>query len=163
MTWVDYTVLTILGVSVIMSIVHGLVRELMSLASWVVSFLVAQHFASQLAPLLQSTIAAESLRLLAAFVAVFLGVMIVMTFIAVMISGLMQKVGLGIVDRLLGGAFGFLRGVAIVLVAVLLAGLTSLPRHPAWRNAVLSPPLVMLANLAKTWLPYELSRHINYG
>ena len=51
MTWVDYAVLGIIGVSVLLSVIHGFVRELLSLASWIVSFLVAQYFASQAAAL----------------------------------------------------------------------------------------------------------------
>jgi membrane protein required for colicin V production len=73
-----------------------------------------------------------------------------------------RSVGLGAVDRLLGAVFGFLRGVAIVMLVVLLAGLTMLPKQPAWRHAVFSAPLEALANVIKVWLPYDFSRHVNY-
>jgi len=63
---------------------------------------------------------------------------------------------------LLGGIFGFARGLLIVMVAVLLAGLTPLPRQPAWANAVLSPPLEALASALKPWLPQVFSRNISY-
>ena len=59
--------------------------------------------------------------------------------------------------------FGLVRGLAIVLIAVLLAGLTTLPRQSAWRNAVFTEPLVSLANWVKVWLPQDMSKHINYG
>jgi len=49
------------------------------------------------------------------------------------------------------------------MVVVLLAGLTALPRQPVWREAMLSAPLETLANAVKGWLPYDLSKHINYG
>ena len=79
------------------------------------------------------------------------------------LSGLIKTVGLGFADRALGAVFGFVRGLAIVLIAVLLAGLTALPRQPEWKEAVFSEPLVTLANWVKVWLPDELAKHINYG
>jgi len=163
MTGFDYAVLAIVGVSVLLSVIHGLVRELLSLASWVVAFLVAQFFASAIAPLLPAAIPGEQLRLLAAFLAVFLVVLFAMTLAAIAISSIVRRVGLGFADRAFGAAFGLVRGLAIVLSAVLLAGLTALPREPWWRHAMLSAPLEALANSVKVWLPYDLARHISYG
>jgi membrane protein required for colicin V production len=56
----------------------------------------------------------------------------------------------------------FARGMAIVIVVALLAGFTTLPRQQAWRHAMSSAPLEALANMIKVWLPYDLSKHINY-
>jgi membrane protein required for colicin V production len=163
MTGFDYAVLAIVGISVLLSIIHGFVRELLALASWVVAFLAAQNFAADVAPLLPAAIASGSLRLLAAFLAVFLTVLLLMTLIANLLSRLFRAAGLGPVDRTLGAVFGLVRGFAIVMVVVLLAGLTALPRQPVWRDAMLSAPLEALADAIKVWLPYDLSKHINYG
>ncbi len=163
MTWIDYAVLAIIGVSVLLSVIHGFVRELLSLASWVSAFLVAQYFASQVAALLPAAVPNESLRLLAGFLAVFLIVLLAATLLAIAISSLIKRAGLGAADRLLGAVFGLVRGVAVVMVIVLLAGLTALPTTPAWRQAMTSAPLEALANTVKVWLPSDLSKHINYG
>ena len=162
MTWVDYAVLAIIGISVLLSVIHGLVRELMALAAWIVAFLTAQFYAADVAPLVPAAITSPSLRLLAAFLLVFLAVLVVMSVLASLISRLIRRAGLGAVDRLLGALFGFVRGLAIVMVVVLLAGLTMLPRQQAWRHAMLSPPLEALANAIKVWLPYDFSRHVKY-
>ncbi len=163
MTWFDYAVLAIVGISVLLSIIHGFVRELLALASWIVAFLVAQNYAAALAPLLPAAITSGSLRLLVAFLAAFLTVLLAMTLIAILVSRLFHSAGLGLVDRVLGAVFGLVRGLAIVMVVVLLAGLTALPRQPVWRDAMLSAPLAALADAVKGWLPYDLSKHINYG
>ena len=162
MTWIDYAVLAIIGISVLLSVIHGLVRELMALASWIVAFMVAQIYAADVAPVLPAAISNQSLRLLAAFLGLFLAVLLVMTLLAIVISRLIKSTGLGLVDRVLGAVFGLVRGLAIVMTVVLLAGLTTLPRQQAWRQAMLSAPLVVLANVVKVWLPYGLSKHINY-
>jgi len=163
MTWVDYAVLGIIGVSVLLSVIHGFVRELLSLASWVVSFLVAQYFAAQAATFLPAAMQNESLRMLAGFLAVFLIVLLASTLLAIAISSLIKRAGLGAADRMLGAVFGLVRGVAVVTIIVLLAGLTALPTTPAWRQAMTSAPLEALANTVKVWLPSDLSKHINYG
>jgi len=162
MTWIDYAVLAIIGISVLWSVIHGLVRELMALASWVVAFMVAQIYAADVAPMLPEAISNPSLRLLAAFLSIFLAILLAMTLLAIVISRLIKSAGLGLADRALGAVFGLVRGLAIVMMVVLLAGLTTLPRQPAWRQAIFSEPLVVLANVVKVWLPYGLSKHINY-
>jgi membrane protein required for colicin V production len=130
MTWVDYAVIAIVGISILLSIIHGLVREIMSLLSWIVAFVVAQMFAAETAALLlPASLDNPSLRLLAGFAVVFIAVLIVMTLAAIAVSTLVKTAGLGLADRALGAIFGFTRGVAIVMIAVLLAGLTALPRR----------------------------------
>lgn len=163
MTWIDYAVLAIIGVSVLLSIIHGFVRELLSLASWIAAFLVAQFFAAEVAAMLPAAIPHESLRLLAGFLLVFLSVLLLSTLLAIAISSLIKHAGLGAADRMLGAVFGLVRGVAVVTVVVLMAGLTTLPSTPAWRQAMSSAPLEALANTVKVWLPSDLSKHINYG
>ncbi len=163
MTWIDYAVLAIIGVSVLLSIIHGFVRELLSLASWIAAFLVAQFFAAEVAAMLPAAIPHESLRLLAGFLLVFLSVLLLSTLLAIAISSLIKRAGLGAADRMLGAVFGLVRGVAVVTVVVLMAGLTTLPSTPAWRQAMSSAPLEALANTVKVWLPSDLSKHINYG
>ena len=81
---------------------HGLVREILALASWVVAFIVAQMFASDVAALLPAALTNPSLRLLAGFLAVFLAVFVVMTLLAIAVSGLIKSAGLGFADRVLG-------------------------------------------------------------
>ncbi len=162
MTWFDYAVIGIVSVSILFSIYHGLARELLSLAAWVVAFLVAQMYANDVALLLPAAIAPASLRLLAGFMCVFLAVLVMMSLLAMALSSLIKSAGLGFADRALGAVFGLVRGLAIVMLAVLLAGLTGLPRQPEWQHAMMSEPLVTLANLVKVWLPYDLAKHINY-
>ena len=162
MTWFDYAVLAIIGISIVLSIIRGMVREVLALASWIIAFLAAQQYALEVAPHLPSAIPDESLRLLAGFLIVFLSVLLVTALIAIALSRLVRSAGLGGTDRALGAVFGVARGLVIVLVIVLLAGLTTLPRHPEWRHAMFSAPFEALANVVKIWLPYGLSRRINY-
>ena len=162
MTLFDLAVLVIVGLSVLLSLIRGLVREVLALAAWVVAFLAANLLAGEVALWMPDAIPTEALRLLAAFVVVFLAVLVAVSALAILASKLVKSAGLGLEDRLLGGVFGLARGMLVVMILVLLAGLTALPRQPVWRNAVLSDPLEAFAGSIKTWLPADLSQRITY-
>lgn len=163
MTWIDYAVLAIIGVSVLFSIIHGFVRGLLSLAGWVGAFVAARYFAADAAALLPAAVPHDSLRIMLGFLAVFVSVLIAAVLLAMLVSGLIKRAGLGPVDRALGAVFGFVRGVAIVAIAALVAGMTALPSTPAWRESFSAGPLEMLARTLQGWLPVDLSKHIHYG
>ena len=163
MTLFDYAVLTIAGFSVLLGVIRGLVREVIALASWVVAFVVASLYGGAVAPLLARQIPDENWRVLAAVVAVFVMVLVLMNILALMASKVVKSAGLGVEDRLLGSVFGLARGVLVVLVLVLSAGLTVLPRQPVWKDAMLAAPLEKLAVFVKQWLPQDWARNISYS
>jgi membrane protein required for colicin V production len=159
MTAFDYCVIAIVGISVLLSVMRGAVRELISLAGWVTAFMVANYFAEPFAPNLPSAVPGESLRMVLAFSILFLLTLLTMGFIAMLASSVTRKAGLGFADRFLGSLFGLARGLLVIMVIVLAGGLTSLPQEPFWRKAVLSAPLESAVTMAIPWLPQDLSRH----
>ncbi len=163
MTLLDYAVLAIAGVSVLLGVIRGFVREVIALASWVAAFVGASAYGGTLAPLLAQQIPDEKWRVLAAVVAVFVGVLVAVNVVALLASKLIKSAGLGVEDRVLGSVFGLVRGVLIVLVLVLGAGLTVLPRQPVWKDAMLAAPLEKLAELVKQWLPQGWAKNISYS
>jgi membrane protein required for colicin V production len=162
MTSFDYAVLIIIGLSVLLSMMRGFVREILALASWVVAFFVAKAYVMDVAPLLPEAIPNESLRYLAAFLVLFLVTLLVCSLLAVALSQLFKHVGLSWLDRGLGAFFGLARGLLIVLVLVLLAGLTSLPQDIRWRNAMFSAPLEAAIHGLLPWFPDDIARRVNY-
>lgn len=162
MTLFDYAVLIVIGASICLSLFRGFAREVLALAGWVIAFVAASLLAGWASGLLSTVIASQALRVLAGFVAVFLATLVATSLIAVAVSRLLRKAGLGLEDRLLGGFFGLARGLLVVTILVLLAGLTQLPRQRAWTDAMLSPPLVAVAGVIKPWLPAAVSQYISY-
>ena len=162
MTLFDYTVLIILGSSVLVSVVRGFTREALALAAWVVAFFMANLLSGVVAEWMNPAIAAGSVRAITAFVAVFVVTLILMSLAAIAVSRLLKNAGLGLEDRLLGGFFGFARGMVIVLTLVIVGGLTGLPRQPVWSDAMLSPPLEAVAAMLKPMLPQAVGRYVSY-
>lgn len=164
MTAFDCAVLAVLGLSVALSLLRGFTREIFALASWLVAAAAAAFLGPEAAGRLPAAwFANEALRLVGGYAAVFLAVWVLAAFCGMMAASLVKSLGLGPLDRVLGGLFGLARGLILVMIGVLLAGLTSLPQQPAWRQAVLSGPLEALAQAIKTWLPAPLAAQIHYG
>ncbi len=162
MTWFDYTVIAIVALSALLGWWRGLVYEVLSLLCWVAAAIVARLFAAKVAPYMPAALGAEAVRTAVAFAALFIGILIIGGIVAWLLSKLVKWVGLGWMDVLLGGLFGVLRGVLMVLALVLLAGLTGLPKEPFWRNAALSKPLENVALAAKGWLPESVAQRVHY-
>lgn len=162
MTIFDYIVLGIFFISAFLSVMRGLVREVLSLAGWVVAFVFAGSFSVDFEPFLPSEIGGESLRMLVSFVVVFISVLIVSVLVTMLLSSFIKGIGLGFVDRILGAVFGFLRGLLVVTVLVLIAGLTALPHQSFWQQALLSDPLELVAMQVVPWLPNDLASRISF-
>lgn len=162
MTVFDYAVLTIIGLSVIYSVMRGLVKEVLSIVGWFAAFYVGRTYTAQLVPLMPPDIPTESLRILAAFLVLFLATLLVATLLAIAISAIFKKIGLGWFDRLTGAFFGLLRGLLIVCILVFLAGLTELPKDARWKNAMFSSPIEALVVSMLPWLPEGIAKHVKY-
>src|SRR5437868_13949970 len=105
MSWLDYALIAIIVVSVAWGVWRGLVREVVSLAGWVIAFLAANLLAGPLGERLPESIARPELRVLLAFVGVFVVSLIVTSLAGLLLSKIMQAVGLGGIDRALGALF----------------------------------------------------------
>ena len=162
MTSFDYVVLAIIGVSIVVSLTRGAVKELLAIAGWVVGFYVAKTYSPMLTVLLPQDIPTEALKTLIAFLILLVAVLFVNGLISMVISSAVSKVGLGWLNRFAGMVFGFAKGLLIVSVLVLLAGLTSLPKERVWTEAMLSSPLEMLVESVVPWLPERVAKHVKF-
>lgn len=162
MTSFDYIVIAIIALSVVVSMMRGAVKELLAIMGWIVAFYVAKAYSSMLAAFLPGAIPTEALKTLIAFLILLVAVLLISGLLAMAISSIVSKVGLGSLNRLLGVIFGFAKGLLIVSVLVFLAGLTSLPKEQMWADAVLSEPLEILVKSALPWLPEGISKHVKF-
>jgi membrane protein required for colicin V production len=161
-TLFDYLVLFVLAASIIVSLLRGVVKELLSLLSWVAAFVVANAYSAALARMLPAVIPGEAVRLIVAFVALFIGARILMGLLSMAIDAVVTASGLGLVNRGLGGLFGLGRGIVIVLAGMILAGMTSIPQQAFWREARLRPLAESAARTVKPYLPAALAQHVHY-
>lgn len=163
MTAFDLIVIGIVGLSTIIAFLRGFVRVVMSLVALVAAILAAIHLSPSVANMLPVLSDNPVTRYLAAFALIFIVVVLVGGLLGWLLSRAIRAIGLGFVDRLLGAIFGVARGVLIVVIGVLLAGLTTLPRQDWWQNAFLAAPLVTAALSLRPWLPQAMAQRLDYG
>ncbi len=156
MTWVDWIVIGVIGFSALLGLWHGLIREVLALVGWIAAGVCAAVFGSEVASMLPAAVPGPGLRLILGVALTFVAVRLGVGLVSFIIARIARAVGVGIGDRMLGGLFGAARGVVVLLLAVLIAGLTSLPKDPGWRDSMFAPPLVQLALIARPFLPREL-------
>ncbi len=161
LSWFDYVILAIIGLSVLISVWRGFMREVLSLAAWIVAIAVSLAFAETASAYLANYVTVPSVRLIIAFGGIFVVVLFLGGLVNLLVGRLVQSTGLSGTDRMVGVVFGVLRGVAIVAVLVLLAGFTPLPDDPWWQQSVLVPHIEILAQWLRGFLPSELPGNLN--
>lgn len=162
MTAFDYFVLAVMAISLLVGVTRGVVSEILALLAWVAAFIAARMWAVPAGNLLLAELSDPLWRQLTGFVAVFVAVLILFALVRWVTSLLLKAAGLRPLDRVLGALFGVARGVLVLLVLVLLAGLTPLPQQQWWRQAMFAPPLETGVLAVKPWLPPELAKRIQY-
>lgn len=162
MTGFDYIVLAILGVSALLGLIRGLIKEVLSLVAFAVAIVAAVWWGSAVAALLADYISNGFLRAAAGYGGVFLIVLLLVGLLNVTLSSLIERTGLTPADHGLGAVFGLARGALVVFVLVGLAGHTELPDEPWWREARLSGAVVGAVQKSKSVLPPALSSWLPY-
>ncbi len=146
MIWVDWAILAIIGLSALISILRGFVREALSLAGWIAAFLLAKAFYEPVAEMLVEHIETNSIRLGVAWVGIFVVVLFLAGVVNYIIGKMIDKAGLSGTDRFLGMGFGALRGVLIVALIVLgLKQFTPVPKDDWWGKSALIPHMELVA------------------
>jgi membrane protein required for colicin V production len=158
--WIDWAILIAIGLSTVLSLWRGFVREAISLAGWVIAFFAARFFYLSLAPVFSDSIASEPLRRALAWLIIFLAVLLLCALLAWLLSSAIEKIGLSAPDRLLGMVFGFLRGIALcVLLVLFMKAFTRLPEESWWRKATLIPPMETVGEwFLDAWNDSDLKR-----
>lgn len=162
MIWIDIAIIAVVILSAVIGFFRGFLREALGLASWILAFYLAFKLATPLASHLRQWIDIHSARLAIAFAIVFLAVLIVGAIINYLLGRLVSSTGLAGTDRVLGIVFGSVRGAAVLIVLVLLAGATSLPRDAWWQHSVFIGQLESGALWVRGYLPRDIANAIRY-
>ncbi len=143
--WVDYFIIGILALSVLAGFSRGFIREMLSIAVWIIAYIVATTFALPLAQafagskLAGAGASVSTFSLSLSFIALFIGTLIAGGIINYFISSIVSSVGLGFINRVLGALFGLCRGFLIVLICLYITFLTPFGSDPALQNSQLFP------------------------
>ena len=139
---IDIILLIILGGSILLGLIRGLVGTLVSTTAWLLAGWATFQFGGEVAFWLSDDGTPTMTELFGGYALSFVTVMVGVTLVGTLARTMVQSVGLSGLDRLLGAGLGLLRGVFLACVLVLLLGFTPLPREPGWQQSALVPALM---------------------
>lgn len=160
MVWIDWALLAVLLLSALLGLWRGLVYEVISVAGWVAAFVLAQAYASDAAAGLPLDGFSAPLQLAVGFALVFIATAFLGGLLAWVIKKGVEYVGLRPVDRVLGGAFGLLRGCVILLALAVVVSMTPLQQQAAWQASQGAGLLSATLHQVKPLLPESVARYL---
>jgi membrane protein required for colicin V production len=157
---VDIVLLVVLAASMVVGVARGLLFEVLSLVGWVVAYIAAQAFAADAAPHVPVGAPGSALNQAAAFAATFVLVLIVWMLVARLVRLIVHATPLSLIDRVLGGGFGLLRGAVLLLALATVVALTPWARSQAWQDSQGASWLNGALKELKPVLPNGVARHL---
>lgn len=162
MSWPDYAILAVIAISVLVGALRGFIKEVFSLLVWVAAFLVAYHFAGDVAVWMEDSVTLPSARTAMGFTGLFVAVLLVGGLMNYLLGRLVETTGLSGTDRMLGGVFGAVRGLALIVAVLLVAGFTPIPADPWWKESATIQRMMPLVAWAAEYLPDSVVEHLDF-
>lgn len=160
--WVDFIIIGIISISALIGLFRGLIKEAFSLGTWLVSIWVAINFSQAFSVYLVDYIDVPSARIAVAFVCLLILTLILGGMLSFLMSQIIDITGLTGTDRFAGFLFGIARGVVVMSMLILLAGLTPLPQDPWWVESTLIGPFQELSVWLRAQIPEGISEYLSY-
>ena len=159
----DLAIVAVVGLSALFAFVRGIIREMIALATWVVGFIAAIAYAGPVSGIFNWVNVSPVARQAIAFGLILVVVMIVGAILARSLASVVRAIGLGFMDRILGAIFGVARGLIVVVIFALVAGVTPLPKQDWWQNSLLGQPLADAALSLKPYLPKAWADRLDFS
>lgn len=125
-TIVDGVAAILIILSALLAYSRGFVREILSIGGWVAAIIVGYMFADQIKPFVASVPVVSDFigdnctwALFAAFCVIMVAGLIIMSFFTPFFSNIVQRSVFGGFDQGLGFLFGVVRGVALIVIALM--------------------------------------------
>jgi membrane protein required for colicin V production len=149
----DWVLLGLVGLSLVIGLWRGFIKEVFALAVWVLAFLLAFQYSGLAAGYLENLVELPSARTALGFGGIFLVTLVVGGLLTWLLSKLVHTTGLSGTDRFMGAVFGAMRGVLLILVLVVVARFTPLPEDPWWQESRVITALTPLSEWLTTLMP----------
>jgi len=132
-TLLDVILLVVMLISGLLAMIRGFMREILSIAAWIIAAIVTLYAYPRVLPLAEGYVSSKMVATGIAVGGVFLVTLLLVSIVTVRISDVVLDSRIGALDRTLGFLFGLGRGLIIVVVAFLFfAWLVPDRSQPQW-------------------------------
>lgn len=156
----DFVVVAVILISAILAMVRGFVREVLSIASWLIAAVAAYYLYEPFRGVIEPYIENEQLATIVSVAVIFIIVLVIATYVTMKVADIVIDSRVGSIDRIFGFAFGAIRGVLLVVVAFALF-VWLVDDQPAWiAEAEAQPMLVDLSERLIAVLPDDIEAEL---
>jgi membrane protein required for colicin V production len=160
--WIDWVIAAIVLISVVSAARSGFFIEAFSLAGVVLGLLIASWNFQRLMPWIMQFVHTPAIAEAIAFIVIAIGIMVAAGLLGRVLRWSARSVGLGWLDRLIGAAFGFLKGCVLVTLGVM--ALAAFLPHNGWLDrSQLAPVFLSAAHTTTAVTPTQLGERIREG
>lgn len=156
--WMDVGIIVVIGLSIVMGVIRGFIKELVALCVWALAIWCAYAYNGLFDSLLNSYVHDPMLKKAIGFVIILLLMVFAGGLLNTFLGMAIRTSGLGATDRLLGIGFGFFRGVLIVSFVMLAVKLTGFPYQNYTQNSQLYAHLDPVVNWLSGFTPDMIGR-----
>ena len=146
MTTPDYVIIAAILISALIGAARGLLREGIALVTWIIALILAWHFSDLVEPHLGGVLSGAAVKAWVARLIVLGAVLLVGALIGAVVSQFVRLSIFSGMDRLMGFAFGVLRGLLLFGIFVMLGQLLRLDKDRWWSESHLMPVGESVAN-----------------
>ncbi|MEE9309568.1 MAG: CvpA family protein [Cocleimonas sp.] len=157
----DIVIVVLILITALIGFMRGLVWMAVFIATWAAAIFFALKYKDQLSAILPIKLSSEFLQTGIAALLIFLGVLLAGAIINAILHKLINAVGFGAFDRILGTVLGVLLGAFAITLLTMLAGLTELPDQESWAKSKFIPKFQEAAEWIKTQVPDDLNKYID--
>ena len=118
MTEIDWIICALLVLSTVVGIMRGVIREVLSIVGWVAGFMLSMSFAGEIADRIPLDSIGYIPRVIIAAVLILVACLFVVGLFGFILRKMLEVAALTFEDRILGAAFGFVRGIIVVAACV---------------------------------------------
>ncbi len=155
-------IIGVIVLSALISLIRGFVKEAFSLGTWIVATWASLFYSKNVAVFLTPYIETPSLQKAAAFVCIFIVILIIGGIANYIVSTMVDKTGLSGTDKMIGVAFGGVRGLLIVAVLVMIVGFFPVTEDDWYKSSTLIPHFISTAEMVKENLPPDIAEYFNF-
>jgi membrane protein required for colicin V production len=160
--WIDFVIIAIISIFFCRGFLRGFRIEVFSLVFWLLGIIIGFVFCKEFSIYFESIFKLPMAKTVAAFASLLFITQIVGLIIRLLLGAAIKKPQLLFIDRLSGMIVGLINGMVGVVIAVLLAGLTNLPKELWWTQSIVVPPFQLSAMWLRDKIPTELTENVHY-
>ncbi|MEH6456266.1 MAG: CvpA family protein [Cocleimonas sp.] len=157
----DIAIVVIILITALIGFMRGLVWMGIFLATWTAAILLAIKFKDDIAQALPIKLGSEVAQTGLAALLIFLGVLIAGAIVNFLLHKLVNAIGLGAFDRILGTGLGIALGALAITLLTMLLSLTELPNQDMWQKSKFIPKFQEAATWLQTLIPENLNDIVN--